>query len=131
MANIYVRSAAAGVADGTSWTDAYVTLKAACEAAGTAAGDDFWVAGDHAETTAAALTITCKGTLAAPSRIVCVSHTGTVPPVSADLLATATVTTTGNSALTLSGCAYVYGIIFSCGTTAASPSFALGGTTQT
>lgn len=130
MANWYVRSAAAGAGTGADWANAYTTLKASAEAAGTAAGDTHYVAGDHAETTAAALSITFKGTLAAPDRIICVSHVGTVPPVAADLLTTATITTTGNSGITLTGCIYCYGIIWSCGTTAVSPAFQICATTN-
>ncbi len=104
------------------------------------------------------MTLTSPGTAAAPCRAICVSHTGTVPPVSADLRATATVSTTGNFSITwAAGYTYYYGIIFqsgnganiagpaisgagmhyfkSCqiaklGTTASAGALAFGGTTQ-
>jgi hypothetical protein len=115
---------AAGAGTGADWTNAYTTLAAALTAK--AAGDDFWVSEDHAETQASAMTLTSPGTVGTPCRILCVNHSGTVPPVSADLRATATVTTTGNSAITVNGSFYCYGIIFSCGNGANSPQLSLG-----
>jgi PKD repeat protein len=44
MAIIYVKSGATGVADGTSWTDAFTTLTAALSAA--SGGDEIWVTRD-------------------------------------------------------------------------------------
>lgn len=129
MANIYVYSGAAGAGTGADWTNAYTTVKAAAEAAGTAAGDAIWIAHDHAETTAAALTITLKSTAAAPSTFMCVNRAGTVPPVAADLRTTATITTTGASTMTINngvGLAYWYGVIFQCGTGAVSSALTFG-----
>ncbi|MDP2621472.1 MAG: hypothetical protein Q8P46_15095 [Hyphomicrobiales bacterium] len=129
MAHVYVDSNAAGGADGTSWADAYTTLKAAAEAAGTAAGDNIWVAHDHAETQASAMTIAPKNTEAAPGTIVAVNKAGSVPPVSADLVATptATVTTTGANAMTLNGAStYWYGITFNCGSGAVNSGLLIG-----
>src|SRR3990172_4372604 len=105
MAHIYVRSGAAGAATGADWANACLTVAAGITAS--AAGDNIWVAGDHAESTAGAVTLNFKGTSASPDRVLCVDHTGTVPPVAADLLATATVATTGANNLTINGIAYV------------------------
>lgn len=114
MANVYVRSAAAGTGTGADWTNAFTTLAAAFTAK--AAGDIFYVSEDHAETQASAMTLTSPGTAAAPCFAYCVNHSGTVPPVSADLRTTATVTTTGAFALTFaSGVLYCYGITFNAG----------------
>lgn len=114
MANVYVRSLAGGAATGADWANAYLTLSAALTAK--AAGDDFWVSEDHAESTAGAVTLTLPGTAASPNRIICVNHAGTVPPVSADLATTATVITTGaNSISFASGFGYIYGITFTAG----------------
>lgn len=110
MANVYVRSGAGGAGTGADWANAYTTLAAACTAK--AAGDIFWVSEDHAETQASAMTITAPGTAASPNQILCVNHSGTVPPVSADLRTTATISTTGGNAITMSGFFYCYGIIF-------------------
>ena len=113
MANVYVDSNAAGAGTGADWANAYVTLGAALAAK--AAGDDFWVAHNHAETAGAAKTHTSPGTAAAPCRVICVNSAGSVPPVSADLATTGTVTTTGNFAMTFAGYAYCYGLTFSAG----------------
>lgn len=118
MANVYVRSGAAGAGTGADWANAYTTLAAAFTAK--AAGDDFWLADDHAETQASALSLTSPGTSAAPCRVICVNRAGSVPPVSADLRTTATITTSNNNSLTIdSGVAYVYGVSFSSGGAAA------------
>jgi hypothetical protein len=120
VAHKYVYSGAGGAATGADWANAYLTVKAAAEAAGTAAGDSIWVAHDHAETGAVALNITPKNTKAAPGTIACVDRGGSVPPVAADLRTTATVTTTGASFINLAGGAdgptFWHGITFSAGT---------------
>jgi hypothetical protein len=114
MSNVYVRSGAAGAGTGADWANAYTTLAAAFTAK--AAGDVFYVSDDHAETQASAMTLTSPGTAAAPCFVYCVNHAGTVPPVSADLATTATITTTGANALAIaSGVAYFYGITFNAG----------------
>lgn len=120
MAEIYVDSNAGGAGTGADWANAYLTLKAAAEAAGTAAGDNIWVAHNHAETQASALTITFKGTGVSPTKVICVDSGGSVPPVAADIRDTATVTTTGNSSIVIGGPTqgsnYIEGITFNAGT---------------
>jgi hypothetical protein len=112
MANYYVRSGATGAANGTSWTDAYTTMATAVS--GKAAGDVFYVSEDHAESTAASVTITMPGTLASPNLVYCVNHSGSVPPVSADLRTTGSIAVTGVSNLTFTGVGYYcYGLTFS------------------
>lgn len=124
MANVYVRSGAGGAGTGADWANAYTTLAAAFTAK--AAGDTFWVSEDHAETQASAMTMTCPGTSAAPCRVICVNHAGSVPPVSADLATTATISTTAGNSMTLAtgssdkGHCYYYGITFSMASGAAS-----------
>lgn len=110
MALKYLRSGAGGAGTGADWANAYTTMSAA--AAGMAAGDALYVSEDHAESTAGVVTITFPGTAASPNKVLCVNHSGSVPPVSADLATTATVSTTGANALTLGGGAYFYGITF-------------------
>lgn len=82
--------------------------------------DSFYVSSNHAETQATALTIAPNtvggGTNSQPTTL-CVDETasGHVPPTSADLKTTATVSTTGASSLTVTSIGYVYGIAFSAG----------------
>lgn len=128
MTAYYVRSGAAGAGTGADWANAYTTLAAAFS--GKAAGDVFYVSEDHAETQASAITLTPPGTIANPTQVICVNHSGTVPPVSADLRATATITTTGTSAINFAGStgAWYKGIIFNCSTGAGSPTMSVGST---
>ena len=78
---------------------------------------------------ASAMTITSPGTETMPCRIYCVNRAGSVPPVSADLRTTATISTTGAFGITLAGsCLECYGIIFNCGTGATSASLVVGNT---
>lgn len=116
MATYYLRSGAAGAGTGADWANAYTTLAAALT--GKAAGDTIYVSEDHAETQASAMTLSPGGTIANPVRVICVDHLGTVPPVSADLRSSATVTTTGTSSITFSGGGGTTyrGIIFNAGT---------------
>jgi hypothetical protein len=123
MANVYVRSGAAGTGTGADWANAYTTLAAAFAAK--AAGDSFWVADDHAESQASAMTCTSPGTIANPCFVYCVNRAGSVPPVAADLRTTATITTTGNNSITLAGSAYYYGITFQAGSGAVNAIFSV------
>jgi hypothetical protein len=81
------------------------------------AGNDFYVGDNHAETQATNMVISTPGTAASPCRVICVNHSGSVPPVSADLLTTASISTTTSGSITLngSGYAYWYGFIFNSG----------------
>lgn len=121
MASWYVYSGAAGAGTGADWANAFTTLAAALSAG--AAGDTYYTAQDHAETQASALTLTFKGTAAAWDKILCVNRAGSVPPVSADLRYTATITTTGGNSLILGGGSqyyYISGVSFSAGSGAVS-----------
>jgi hypothetical protein len=111
MADYYVYSGAVGAGTGADWADAFTTLPAAVS--GKAAGDRFFVAHDHAESAGSAKSISFPGTAASPNICLCVNRAGSVPPVSADLRTTATITTSGTNLLTVSGGAYIYGIAFS------------------
>lgn len=118
MASYYVYSGAAGSNNGSSWANAFTTLTAAFVTE--AAGDTLYVAHDHAESTAAAITLTSSGTSTNITKIVCVNRAGSVPPVSADRRTTAQVTTTGASAINLAGFAHYDGVIFSAGSAAST-----------
>lgn len=125
MANVYVYSAAAGAGTGVDWANAYTTLAAAATAK--LAGDVFYVAHDHAETQASLTTITFAGTEGSPNKVYCVNRAGSVPPVSADLRTTATVSTTGASAISLAGTVSVcQGIVFSAGDASSNASINVG-----
>jgi hypothetical protein len=113
MASYYVYSGAVGSNNGSSWANAFTTLTTAF--ATEVAGDTLYVAHDHAESTATAITLTSSGTSTNITKIVCVDRAGSVPPVSADRRATAQVTTTGISTINLAGFAHYDGIIFTAG----------------
>jgi hypothetical protein len=123
MALRYVWSGAAGTGSGADWTNAHTTLSAAITAG--AAGDTYYVAHDHAESVATALTLGFKGTIQSPDRVLCVNRAGSVPPVAADLTTGATITTTGTSNLVVQGYLYARGLTFSCGSGTGSPRLAV------
>jgi hypothetical protein len=111
MASYYVWSGATGSANGTTWANAYTTLVVAFT--GKLAADVFYVAHDHAETTAATINLTTAGTIASLTKVICVNRSGSVPPVSADRRATATVTTSSNTgSINFAGYTHYDGIIF-------------------
>lgn len=113
MANIYVRSTDGSDADdGSTWALAEASLTGA--AAADAAGDTIYVSDNHAESTAGAVTIALAGTLASPTRVLCVDDSAEPPTA---LATTGTVTVSTNAALTISGSAYVYGLTFTSGGT--------------
>lgn len=114
MAIYYVYSGAGGSNNGSSWANAFTTLTTAF--ATEVAGDTLYVAHDHAESTAATITLTSSGVSTNITKIICVNRAGSVPPVSADRRTTAQVSTTGASAINLAGFAHYDGIIFSAGT---------------
>lgn len=78
-----------------------------------AAGDTLYVASDSAETaTAQAWSGSFPGTAAAPCKIISVSAAGSVPPVSADITAGASVTTVTSGTITVPRGGYFFGITF-------------------
>lgn len=114
MANWYVRSGAGGTASGANWANAMLTLLAATAAC--AAGDAIYVSEDHSESNGSTTSLNPASSLSTPTSIYCVNHSGSVPPVSADLRTTAVVATTTTNTLTVGGVnALYYGIIFQCG----------------
>lgn len=107
----YVRSTDGNNADnGSTWALANATLVGAM--ADAAAGDRIWVSQVHAETTAAAVTITMPGTVTTPNQVVC-GNDGAAPPTA--LATTATVAATGANDLTINGSGYIRGIAFTGG----------------
>lgn len=109
MASYYVWSGATGSANGTTWANAYTALATAFS--GKLAGDTFYVAHDHAES-AAGVTLTSTGSVGNLQKVICVNRAGSVPPVSADRRATATISSTTNNNISLAGSVVYDGIIF-------------------
>jgi hypothetical protein len=111
MATVYVRSTDGNDADdGSTWALADATLAASVVAAG--AGGRSYVSDAHAESTAGAVTIANPGTAASPNEIIC-GDDAAEPPTA--VATTGSVATTGNNAITLSGFAYIYGLLFHTG----------------
>ncbi|NML61826.1 hypothetical protein HHL21_12220 [Massilia sp. RP-1-19] len=112
MAIRYVKSGAAGTADGSSWANAHLTLLPAATAA--APGDTIYVSHAHSESQNSAMTLTFAGTAANPVYVICVND-GAMPPTAvAETAVVATGTGTGSS-LAISGCIYDYGVNFRAG----------------
>lgn len=129
MANRYVYTGGSNTSPYDTWAKAATTLTTAIS--GSAAGDDFWVASDHAESTAGAITLSFPGTATAPNRIMSVDRAGSTPPVGADVLAGASVSSSGNTSITIGGSyIYMYGLTFNAGvggTTTANLTLTQGG----
>lgn len=114
----YVRSTDGSNADnGSTWALANLDLSGST--ADAAAGDRIFVSDNHAESTAASVTLTFPGTLASPNQILC-GDDAAAPPTS--LATTGTCTTTGNNGWTLNGCFYMYGLTMTAGSGAAGSS---------
>ena len=104
----YLRSTDGDNADnGSTIALANATLVGAM--ADAVAGDRVWVATNHAESTAGAVSIAMPGTLAAPTQIYC-GDFATEPPTA--VTTGATVTTTGTNSITLSGVGVLDGLKF-------------------
>lgn len=127
MALFYIWSGATGSGTGASWANAFTHISDAYAAG--SAGDTFFVAQDHSETTSGTIALGSPGTIATPCATYCVNRAGSVPPVSADLRTTAIVATTGASIMQLSSpqfnASYYYGIIFNCGSGANNSAIAM------
>jgi hypothetical protein len=121
VASWYVWSGAGGAGTGADWANAFTTVSAALTAG--SAGDTYYVASDHAQTQASALTITLKGSLTNYDKFFSVNRAGSVPPsLPTDLLVGASIATTGAFQLTVSGAGrgYFSGFTFSAGSGAVS-----------
>jgi hypothetical protein len=93
LADVYLRSTDGLDADnGSTWALADATLAASITAAG--AGGRSFMSDNHAETTAAAITITSPGTAASKTAVICVDDAGDPQPPTA-LATTGSVSTTG------------------------------------
>jgi hypothetical protein len=111
MANIYVRSTDGDNGDnGSTWALAKATLVGADGI--DVAGDTIYVSQSHAESTAAAVSLSFAGTNADPIKIIC-GNDAAEPPTSVS--ATGAVATTGASSLSVNGAIYVRGLSLTCG----------------
>jgi len=126
MASYYVWSGATGAGTGANWANAFLKLEPALS--GKAAGDVFYVAHDHSETTAGNVFLWPAGTAGNPNKITCVNRLGSVPPVSADRRATAQVAATGNVTVQFAnGSGHYDGIIFITGNSTGASDFNMQG----
>lgn len=105
----YVRSTDGSNADdGSTWALAKATLAGAT---GTA-GETIYVSQAHAETQATSLSLTFNGTPSNPNLVLCGNDSAAPPTADA---ATGTISTTGQSNITIGGSAIVKGLAFQCG----------------
>lgn len=89
------------------------------------AGETCYISNNHVETQSTGMTIAnTNGTAPLPLIFLCVNDS-VAPP--ATLATTGTVTTTGNSGLTISGYVYINGITYSCATGATQATLSLSG----
>jgi len=114
MADRYVWHGGTVGGSGVDWANAHTSFSDATVAG--AAGDTYFVAHDHSETTAGAIVLTFKGSAALPDRVVCVNRLGSVPPVAADVTTGAVVATSGTSNLNIAGNVSITGVTFNAGT---------------
>lgn len=104
----------------TGWGAPIARLARAMTATWGQAGNKLFLSHAHAETQASAMNLNANiGTLLLPIQIYCVNSAGSVPPTSADLATTATVSTTGANNINFNfNPGYVsmcYGVTFSAG----------------
>lgn len=116
----------------TGWQAPHARVPNALAATWFQTGNSIFTANVSAETQAALLNLTAGGTIAAPALIYSVNAAGSVPPVSADLLAGASITTTGNNRIILASGSigqYFNGFTFNggSGANAVSSSYGPGG----
>lgn len=111
MAVRYLRSTDGSDADnGTTWALAKASIDSV-DGIGSidTAGDTIWVSQVHNESTAGAVTFTCAGTQASPTKLLC-GNDAAEPPTA--LATTAVITVSNSTAITLTGHFYCYGITF-------------------
>lgn len=119
MSNIFLKSGGSDANGGTGFASglAKATL-AGCDAID-AAGDTILVSPSHTETTSATVTYTFAGTVANPTKVLCVDSDATDTPTATG---TGAEVKTGAGAyhMRISGNAYFEGIKFSCGSTSSA-----------
>lgn len=119
MSNIFVRSSDGNNADnGSTWALAKATLAGADGI--DAAGDTIYVSKNHVESTAAGVSLALAGSLASPTRLLCVDDTGD-PASPTTLATTAQANLTTAAAWSINGNLYCYGIKFKSGDSSNCP----------
>lgn len=111
MATYYCYSGAAGSGTGADWTNAYTTLTAAL--ASKTASDLIYIASDHSESTAAAVTLTAPATNGL--RVISVDR-GTGAPTAGATVAVGAA----SQPININGHAYYFGVNFNSGTNSAT-----------
>jgi hypothetical protein len=111
-----------------TWAAPFARMQSVVAAGWMAFGQICYVSNNHAETqSTAAMTINFPQI----TSTICVDHTVSLPPTSSNVTTGATVTTTGNNALTITvagnSYAYIVGVTFQCGTGAVAPSLSITG----
>lgn len=115
----------------TIWSAPFARLQSAWTTNWEVAGNTTFVSASHAETQAAALTMTSPGAAGTPNAVYCVLNApATTPPGSADVTTGALITTTGNNSITLNGSYYWSGITQNCGTGAVTADITFAQTYQ-
>jgi hypothetical protein len=118
------------------WGTPHARLANAYAANWGAAGNRFFLADNHAETQATAMTLISPATAAAgPTYAICVDRTAALPPVEANFNTGAKVSTTGSSTVLLQatansmGSCYYQGVTFTAGDAAGGASIGIQGAT--
>lgn len=110
----------------TSWSAPHARLANAFTAGWGLAGNSFFIASEHAETQATAITLSSPGTTSSLCYVYCVDKNN-VPPTSSNLTTGATITTTGGNNLNIAiGYTYFYGLTFSGGSGAVGQGIVCG-----
>jgi hypothetical protein len=95
-----------------------------------ALGDTVYLSSDHAETQSTALIVYSAGNDATPVLFISVNRAGSVPPVAADILPGASISTTGANSLAIWNNGWWEGITFSAGNAANGASINLNPNTS-
>lgn len=113
----------------TGWQAPHARCANAVASTWAQAGNKVFVGDNHAETQGAAISISA-GTIILPVYFYCVDKAGSLPPVSADLKTTATITTTGAFGISFNvtdgANLYWTGFTFNVGTGSSAANFSVG-----
>lgn len=113
-----------------AWAAPHARLANAYAANWGTAKNTFYVGDDHSETQSTNMTLTTpsSNTIANLCWIYCIDHTVSLPPTSSNLKTTATIATTGNTAITHATYCYYNGFLFKSGSGAnnSAPTIGIG-----